>query len=90
MNTRTDQSQPAENVRVNLDESKFSFNLPAPAKEDKFLRNFRPGNNSPFTEEVGMLASWCPPKKIYPKAVTVDEAWLYGLTKIEPVPSGKY
>ena len=88
-NTCTDQSQPAENVRVNLDESKFSINLPAPAKEDKFLRNFRPGNNSPFTEEEGMLASWSPSKKISPKAVTVEDAWLYGLTKIEPVPSGR-
>ena len=87
-NTCTDQSQPAENVRVNLDESKFSINLPAPAKEDKFLRNFRPGNNSPFTEEEGMLASWSPSKKISPKAVTVEDAWLYGLMKIEPVPVG--
>jgi hypothetical protein len=43
MNTCTDQSQPAENVRVNLDESKFSINLPAPAKEDTFLTNFTPG-----------------------------------------------
>ncbi len=62
MNTRTDQYQPAENVRVSLDESTFSINLPAPAKEDKSLRNFRPGNNSPFTEEEGMLASWSPSK----------------------------
>jgi hypothetical protein len=36
-----------------------------------------------------MLASWSPSKKFSPKAVTVEEAWLYGLTKIEPVPSGK-
>ena len=42
-NTCTDQSQPAENVRVNLDESTFSINLPAPAKEDKSLRTSGPG-----------------------------------------------
>ncbi len=89
MNTRTDQSEPAENVRVNLDETKFSINLPAPAKEDTFLRNFTPGNSSPFTEEESMLASWSPSKNISPKVVTVEEAWLYGLTTILPVPSGK-
>jgi hypothetical protein len=89
MNTRTDQSQPAENERVYLNESKFSINLPAPAKEDTFLRNFTPGNSSPFTEEEGMPASWSPSKKISPKTVTVEEAWLYGLTTILPVPSGK-
>ncbi len=55
MNTRIDQSQPAENIRVNLDQSKCSINSPAPAKQDRFLRNFRPRNNSPFTEEEGML-----------------------------------
>jgi hypothetical protein len=67
MNTCTDQSQPAENICMNLDESKFSINLPAPpAKQDKFLRYFRPGNSSPFTEEEGMLVTWCPPKKISP------------------------
>ena len=90
MSTRTDQSQTAENIRVNLDESKFSINLPAPAKQDKFLRNFTPGNNSPFSEEEGMLASWCRrPQTNSPTTVTVEEAWRYGITKIEPVPSGK-
>ncbi len=74
---------------MNLDQSKFSINLPAPTEQDKFLRNFRPGKNSPFTEEEGMLATWCPPKKMSPKAVTVEDAWLYSLTKIEPVPSGR-
>ncbi len=52
------------------------------------MRNFRPGNNSPFTEEEGMLATWCPPKKKSPKAVTVQQGWLFGLIKKEPVPSG--
>ncbi len=68
MNTRTDQTEPAQNLRVNLNESKFS-------KEDTFLRNFPPRNSSPFKEGEGMLASWSPSKKISPKAVTVEEAW---------------
>ena len=36
-----------------------------------------------------MLASWSPSEKISPKAVTVEEAWRYGLTTILPVCQGK-
>ena len=84
MNTRTDQTEPAENVRVILDGSKFS-----PAKEDTFLSNFPSRNSSPFTEGEGMLASWSPSEKISPKAVTVEEAWRHGLTTILPVRQGR-
>ncbi|MBZ5782049.1 hypothetical protein, partial [Klebsiella aerogenes] len=65
MNTRTEQNEPAQNLRVNLNESKFS-----PAKEDTLLRNFQPRNSSPFTEGEGMVASLSTSKKISPKAVT--------------------
>ena len=84
MNTRTEQTEPAQNLRVNLNESKFS-----PAKEDTFLRNFPPRNSSPFKEGEGMLASWSPSEKISPKAVTVEEAWRHGLTTILPVRQGR-
>ncbi len=50
------------------DQSKFTTN-------SMFLRNFRPGNNSPFLETEGMLANWSPSKKKSPKTVTVQEAW---------------
>jgi len=89
----SDKSERAQNICVNLDESKFSIsNLPpARAEKDMFVRKFTPGNNSPFSEDEGMLATWRarPQKKVSPKVVTVQEAWIYGLTKIEPVPSGK-